>query len=301
MLTDYKERLNTAPQSKTTNHTAAILPPLFSNHSNHQVVESFTPPGSPPQNPLSQQLKPSMSATSATEPASIIAALGQLANIARQQNTAAAAAPPQLPAGQNRDSYMSDAQINAVPAPYPLNMGFPLPVNVSANSYAPQPQVLNNGASNFATNPPPPPFTGLQSVPPPSTLDPAVQQQLLLIKGLADAGATPEQIAGFIASLGAQGPPRPGPGGAPLPPPLPFPLPATQMGQNGAQNGWGAQGESRDMHQHDARSPNRYPARRSRSRSPIRGWAGGGTYCLQVSRGFDYELSLCPLRDTMQP
>jgi len=150
----------------------------------------------------------------------------------------------------------------------------PPPVNVpaAAATFASQTQASNNGVQNFASNQTNP-FAAIPPVVPPTSLDPAVQQQLMLIKTLADAGIPHDQIAGVISRLGSQGTPMNGAGGA-LPPP-PFPATNQNQGAQNGQNGWGARpaDQSRDNNgfHEGMRSPGRN-RRRSRSQSPARGW-----------------------------
>lgn len=124
-------------------------------------------------------------------------------------------------------------------------------------------QAANGAAQNYSSNisnpyPAAPPIA--QSTP---VLDPAVQQQLVLIKSLSDAGVPADQIAGIIAQLGNQG-------NAAAAAPSQYPVPAPNLIP---QNGWsGRPGESRDqMGYGGVRSPGQY-RRRSRSPSPHRGW-----------------------------
>lgn len=153
---------------------------------------------------------------------------------------------------------------------------FPPPVNMPAPAaFAPQAQTPNQAAQGFPSNPNM--FAGLPPVVPPTALDPAFQQQLMVIKMLKDQGITDDKIPGILAALMAsQGVAAPGASGFP-PVPLPqFPVQnQNQSAQNG-QNGWGArpQDESRDRDRkgpENLRSPDRY-RHRSRSRSPPRGW-----------------------------
>ncbi len=188
-----------------------------------------------------------------------------------RQNSAAAAAPTNPPPKPVDSSYnISNGQNNPaqqVPALNQLPFQLPLPVNVPAPSatFAPQTQGPSNGAQNYTSNIP---FAGAPPVVPPTAFDPAVQQQLMLIKALSDQGFTPDRIAGVIAAMG-QGLPVPGAGG--LPPP-----PFAAQNQNAiAQNAWGVKSEeSRDYNGFDeaVRSPQGRFRRRSRSRSPKQEW-----------------------------
>jgi protein NRD1 len=199
--------------------------------------------------------------------------LEALANMARQNNTAAPANsnPPQdsqfnVSSSQSNPAQQIAAFTQGIPFP-----AMPPPVNVPAAAATFASQGLSNGVQNFASNQAIP-FAAAPPVVPPSALDPAVQQQLMLIKALSDQGFTPDKIAGIIAAMGNQAPPMMGTGTLPPPPPQ-F---AAQNPNPSAQNGWGARPEeSRDRngYHEPVRSPqDRYGGRRSRSRSPPRAW-----------------------------
>jgi protein NRD1 len=245
------------------------------------IDESTTPPGSPPAD-LQRTFGLHPAAPAAPAAATVTSApsiLQALANLARQNTTA-----PSTTSAQPQDnSYnVSNAHNNAAQQAPALNqtISFPpvsQPVNVPATF---QPQGSSNGAQNFVSNQTNPnPYAVVPPVVPPAALDPALQQQLLFVKALADQGLTPEQIQGVLARMG-QGLPMLGAGG--LPPPPQFAAQQQPQNQNqNVQNGWGSNGASRPdaprdrngYHDREAvRSPpNRY-RQRSRSRSPPRGW-----------------------------
>jgi protein NRD1 len=272
MLTSFKEKLNAPSQSKTASAASSSpLPYRVSNHLGLSVDQSTTPPGSPP-SAIQRSLGLQQSgAPAAPNTSSILAAL---ANMARQQNAANPSAQ-----SQNQDSLykVPNAQNNPAQQLPAMNQSLPLqptppPVNVPAPgaTFASQTPGANGGAQNFASNQPNP-YAAAPPMLPPTTLDPAVQQQLVLIKTLSDAGIAPDQIAGVIARLGSQG----GAAGGLLGP-AQFAAQnanANANAQNGP-NGWGARpDESRDRsgYHEGARSPGRY-RRRSRSASPSRAW-----------------------------
>jgi protein NRD1 len=149
-------------------------------------------------------------------------------------------------------------------------------VLAQASNFTHQPQGSNNGAQNFANNQTNP-LVAIPPVVPPSTLDPAIAQQLLLIKKLTDAGVTHDQIPGVIAALGNQGVATMlGLGSLPPPPSPQFPIQNQVHNAQNGQNVWGANGRPEDSRDRNgfrdgARSPGRNP-RRSRSRSPARAW-----------------------------
>jgi protein NRD1 len=268
MLTSFKEKLNAPPQSKSASTTfpsdQESLRFHFSNLLGRSVDQSTTPPGSPPADTPGLQ-QPS---TAAPNTSSILAAL---ANMARQQNTAA---PPAVPGVQIQDSLYSipNSQNNPAQQVAALNQSLPVPsvapsVNVPGPgaAFASHPQGANGAAQNFSSNPSNP-FTAAPPIAPSTTLDPAVQQQLMLIKTLSDAGVAPDQIAGVIAHLGNQGGAASG-----LLATAQFPA---QNQAPSVQNSWAPRpDESRDLSAYPVgvRSPGQY-RRRSRSPSPHRAW-----------------------------
>jgi protein NRD1 len=299
MLNDFKERLNTSMQRKThctlpRHQHDVFLRSFESNPSGFYVDESTTPPGSPPadlQRTFGAQ--PAAPAPPAPAPATATSApsiLEALANLARQQAPAPAPAPAQHHAHAQDNSYnVSNAHNNPAQPASALNQAIPFPavppqpVNVPA-TFASQPQGSSNGAQNYGSNQTiPNPFA---AVPPvvPGVLDPTMQQQLLLVKALADQGLPPDQIQGILARMG-QGLPMLGAGGVPPPPPQ-FAAQQQQQLQNpnqnqNAQNGWPPNGASRpdDSRDHNGyhdreavRSPTNRYRQRSRSRSPSRAW-----------------------------
>jgi protein NRD1 len=230
---------------------------------------STTPPGSPPvdlQRTLGVQ-QPSTAAIAAAPAPDTSSILAALANMARQQNTAAPLTAPAPPQNQDSSYSFPNAQNNLPSLPFP-----PMPPPVNMPTFASQSQGANGGAQNFASNQSTP-FAAIPPIAPPAGLDPAVQQQLILIKTLRDAGVAPDQIAGVIAHLGNQAGAAPG-----LLPPQ-FPAQSQNQIQNqsvpNGQNAWGARPEeSRDRNGYPegARSPPSRYRRRSRSPSPPRGW-----------------------------
>jgi protein NRD1 len=274
MLTTFKEKLNVPSQSKTTAffHQCSFTLSV-SNRKCFSIDQSTTPPGSPPadlQKSLGLQ-SPANSAPAAARNTSSI--LEALANMARQ-NTSAPPANPTLPMDSQYN--VSNSQSNPAQQVAAFNQGvlfppIPPPVNVpAAPAFASQ--GTSNGAQNFASNQTNP-FAAVPPIVPPTALDPAVQQQLMLIKALSDQGFPPDKIAGIIAAMGSQGPPMMGAGALPPPPPQ-F---AAQNSNPSAQNGWGTRPEeSRDRNgngYHEAvRSPPGRYRRRSRSRSPPPAW-----------------------------
>ena len=205
---------------------------------------------------------------------SVLAALGQLASMARQNQNQNAAAPP----SSNPNNAHMQAPV--------LNQSFPPAPSVNQPANFANPSLgFSSGGQNYASNQTNA-FPAVPPVMPPAMaatgFDPAVQQQLMLIKTLSDAGVPNDRIAGIVASLG-QGAlpalPMGAPGGV-VPPQFgsqnQIPVPQNGQdshdhGQNGSQNGWGARlNESRDRN-----GPDRFERRRSRSPSPSRGWNGG--------------------------
>lgn len=269
MLTSFKDKLNAPSQSKTIHNIPPPRQPSSRipdpNHTAICLDLSTTPPGSPP--PSSLRAQPPT--TNAPNTSSILAAL---ANMARQHQQQPAAPPTAT--GVNQDSLysMPNAQINPAQQVAAFNQSMPVSsvapsVNVPGPgaAFASHLQGANGGVQNYASNLSNP-YTAAPAIAPSAALNPAVQQQLVLIKTLSDAGVAPEQIAGIIASLGNQG----GAAGG-LPPTGQFPL----QNQNSVAQPWGAarSDESRDVSAYpgNVRSPGQY-RRRSRSPSPHRAW-----------------------------
>jgi protein NRD1 len=242
---------------------------------------STTPPGSPPPNLLaSLGTKPPAAAPAPAQSGQSI--LDALANIARQ-NTTAPASTPNLPApaasfnlpgvlaGLSQPAQPSAPQAQpphtasyhagpqaAVNAPVSL----PFSIPSMSNSAAPPP-----AASNFPNAAPGgPPVAG-------GALDPNTQQQILLIKALADQGIPFDKIPALLQSMsGGAG----ANAGAPAQAQAPNP---SQQSPYVPGQPWGAaapkQEQNRDWYGNDGvRSP-RYGGGRSRSRSPDRGWGRG--------------------------
>lgn len=106
-------------------------------------------------------------------------------------------------------------------------------------------------------------------------LDPSVQQQIMLIKALADQGVPFDKIPSLIQSMTNNNNPAAGATGAShtgFQPPVPA---AQGTFSTGGQQSWGApapvSGDGRDRGYQDAMRSPRYRGR-SRSRSPDRGW-----------------------------
>ncbi|KAI0112116.1 hypothetical protein GGR51DRAFT_557297 [Nemania sp. FL0031] len=278
-LVDIWEKGQTFPMSMIESFKQKLnAPPVAQN-------ESTTPVGSPPPGTglpgLSESKPPSTEAPNAIMEA--------LANIARQNITAppasisvpAAASPfnmTQLGAVVSQPALQTTQSQTPTPASFPAVAP---PVNASALSYpyappaqaqAPiqsQPFMPPVTASNQATG-----FPGVAPGAPPAAaaggLDPSVQQQVMLIKVLADQGIPVDKIPLIIAGIQN--------GGAAIPPSAPpsmTPQPSVQPGQQPYGNSWGQESfrpdESRDRSFNQVRSPPRYHDR-SRSRSPPRQW-----------------------------
>ncbi|KAI5457980.1 hypothetical protein BGZ63DRAFT_363437 [Mariannaea sp. PMI_226] len=260
MLESFKEKIN-APPPKTL---------------------STTPPGSPPPN-----LAASLQAGSAPQvppPASNGSSiLEALANIARQ-NTSAPPTASSLPApaasynmpGMGLPQPVSSAlpqaplPVSYPPISQPVNVPsmppFGLPPMPGQNAI---PGAMPNNTSNLP-NPFPAAPSGAGAAG--SSLDPNVQQQILLIKALADQGVPFDKIPALIQGM-TSGTTA---GAAPAAQP---PVPLPQSSYTG-QPSWGGPlmkpDESRDRDYQDrVRSP-RYQDR-SRSRSPDRGWGARGS------------------------
>ncbi|KAI0378437.1 hypothetical protein F5Y04DRAFT_262053 [Hypomontagnella monticulosa] len=255
MIESFKEKLNTLPAKN----------------------ESTTPIGSPPPGPGLPGL-PENKPTPTEAPNAIMEAL---ANIARQNVTAApvnsgvpapstysvppaqtsTAQPPALPLPQNQPPlvpYSAPQQpVNLPGMPYP----FPQPGQVQAHTPVP-PVTASNQPPSF-----PGVATGVAATPAPG-MDPNVQQQVMLIKLLADQGVPFDKIPAIIASMQNNSVAIPGSTATPAAAPL--------VGQPPYAGSWGQAGGfrpdgTRDHDFEQVRSPNRY-RNRSRSRSPPRHW-----------------------------
>ncbi|KAI2471818.1 hypothetical protein F4781DRAFT_385974 [Annulohypoxylon bovei var. microspora] len=241
--------------------------------------ESTTPVGSPPPGPGLPGLPESK--PSVTEAPNAI--MEALANIARQNVTAApvnnnnnapaatsaygalpphasATHSPALSLGQNQlpGPYSTPQQsVNLPGMPYP----FPQPGQVQAPTPAP-PVTASNPVPGYPGVAP-----GASAAPAPG-MDPSVQQQVMLIKLLADQGVPFDKIPAIIASMQSSSvalPTSTPTGTSAAAPPVGQPPYAGSWGQGGFQAV-----ESRDHGFQQVRSP-RY-RNRSRSRSPPRHW-----------------------------
>ncbi|KAG6256075.1 hypothetical protein E4U23_002869 [Claviceps purpurea] len=265
---------------------------------------STTPPGSPPASALAflQSSTGAPAPAPAAAPAAAPVANGSsileaLAKIARQNtsapastNTANGTANMPLPAASYNllpnglpqpvsSSTIPQAQQPAHASYHPpsqaVNMPslpFALPQMQPQASHSPMLHNASNGPNPYpmanaaAAAAPPAPAAG-------SALDSGVQQQILLIKALADQGVPFDKIPALIQSMTNNGNPV-----SSTAPPSTFqlPIPAAQgTFSTAAQQPWGHSapvvGDGRDrVYQDGARSP-RYHGR-SRSRSPDRGW-----------------------------
>ncbi|QYT03907.1 hypothetical protein H0G86_010850 [Trichoderma simmonsii] len=251
--------------------------------------KSTTPPGSPPAG-LAASLQNQAQNKPAPNGSSILEAL---ANIARQ-NTSAAPSNQSLPAPAASYS-MPPATSNAPPAsatppglsqvlasslPQPHQSYPPAgqPVNVSSLPFsltqmlgqnAPMPATASNPSNPYAAASAAPPAAGAGG----AGLGPDVQQQIMLIKALADQGVPFDKIPALIQSMTS----ATATGGYPAAQP-PAPVPTAQGTFPSAQQPWGAaaSGPAPDQgYQDNVRSP-RYRGR-SRSRSPERGWNARGS------------------------
>ncbi|KAI0485678.1 hypothetical protein F4859DRAFT_391772 [Xylaria cf. heliscus] len=271
MIESFKQKLN--------------APPVPQN-------ESTTPVGSPPPGaglPGLTETKPPI-----TEAPNAI--MEALANIARQNVTApptsvsvpAAASPFNIPPTQLGAVAPQPAlQTTQSQTPTPAPVPFPAvaaPVNVPAVPYPYAPQAQPQAPIQSQPFVPPvtasnqaPGFPGITSGAPPAAavggVDPNIQQQVMLIKLLADQGVPPDKIPLIIAGIqnGAAGA-----GGAAS---AQSSMPQLQLGQQPYGNSWGQESfrpdESRDRSFNQVRSPPRYHDR-SRSRSPPRHWEQRG-------------------------
>ncbi|UKZ81983.1 hypothetical protein TrVFT333_009764 [Trichoderma virens FT-333] len=212
--------------------------------------KSTTPPGSPPPG-LATSLQNQAQNKPAPNGSSILEAL---ANIARQ-NTSAAPSNQSLPAPAASYSMpsaasnappasatppgLSQALASAIPQLQPHQSYPPAaqPVNVSSLPFSLTQMLGQNAPSAMpasASNPSNP-YAAASAAPPAggAGLDPNVQQQIMLIKALADQGVPFDKIPALIQSMTA----ATGTGGFPAAQP-PAPVPAAQGTFPSAQQPW---------------------------------------------------------------
>ncbi|QUC17066.1 uncharacterized protein UV8b_01307 [Ustilaginoidea virens] len=260
---------------------------------------STTPPGSPPASALAA-LQGQPPASGAPVPPNGSSILEALANIARQNTSApvATAGNPNLPAPA--PSYGMPAA-GRLPPPvasstipvsqqqtHPSYPPATQPVNMSSLPFSiPQMPGHGGGAGAGAQATPLPnnqsnpaiPYNMANSTAPTggAALDSSVQQQILLIKALADQGVPFDKIPALIQSMTANNTNNTAPANG-APSAFQPPIPAAQgTFSTAGQQPWGppapVSGDGRDRaYQDGVRSP-RYHGR-SRSRSPDRGWGG---------------------------
>ncbi|KAJ6439530.1 ENTH/VHS family protein [Purpureocillium lavendulum] len=251
MLESFKQKLSASPAAKV----------------------STTPPGSPPAAVVAsfhnQQAKPTPPAAAAAAAPTGSSILEALANIARQNTSGAAPSSSALPAPAASYSFPPAGMPQSVTMPPlsqpPAQAAPPYaapsqPVNAPALPFS-MPQILGQGAMPPANGAPPNSYAAA----PPSGqggLDPTTQQQIMLIKALADQGVPFDKIPALIQSMT-------GGANAAAQPSFQPPVPAAQGSY--PQPLWpGADGAHGRGYQEAMRSPRHHG--RSRSRSPDRGW-----------------------------
>lgn len=284
-LVDIWEKGQTFPMSMIESFKQKLSAPPASQN------DSTTPVGSPPPGtglPGFPETKPAV-----TEAPNAI--MEALANIARQnvvaggRNSVPATAnpysipPTQLGSVVQQASLQTQGQ-SSTPAPgaSPFTAVAPPANGPAMPYYAPQAQTQ----APIQSQPFIPPvtagnqahgFPGSASIAPPAAsaggVDPNVQQQVRLIKLLADQGVPLDKIPLILAGIQNGGITGAG-AGASAPPSMP-PQPQIQPGQQSYGSTWGQESfrpdESRDRNFNQVRSPPRYHDR-SRSRSPPRHW-----------------------------
>lgn len=250
-------------------------------------VESTTPEGSPPPGLATtyygaQTTAPPQPTAAAPNTSSILEAL---ANMARQNTTAAVAAPsvpaPAPAAVQDNLYNIPPAASNGTHAPHvaPSNPPYTLLPTTQPVNVPPAPAAGPFG--NFPSNPNVPIGAAAPSAPP-VAMNAELQRQILLLKTLADAGVPQDQWGGIIAALTQTQAATPAVGNG-----VNAGLPGPQYGAGAAfGSGAGAAAaqqvaqpwtsrpdESRDhIGRDEIRSPQGRYRRRSRSPSPARGW-----------------------------
>lgn len=214
--------------------------------------------------------------------------LDALANLARQ-NTSIAPSTSSVPAPAASYNVPPGASglpypVSSVSQPHTQSQPQPLasyppsaqpPVNLPGSLPFPIPQMPGNlpGPPPNPSTQPALPFTGAPGAPGNAGLDAQQQQQILLIKALADQGVPFDKIPALLQGLS-------GPGGAGAQGQH-APVPAPQNSYASGQPSWGAPApkpeELRDRRGHNdgVNSPGYH--QRSRSRSPDRGWGNRGS------------------------
>ncbi|KAM4060602.1 RNA polymerase II-binding domain-containing protein [Hirsutella rhossiliensis] len=258
MLESYRQKLNAAPPNAST-----------------------TPPGSPPAGALAS-LQNKHPASTAPAPPNGSSILEALANMARQ-NTAANPGKPGPPAATA--SYAGMPQAAPSSMPQQQHQQPPSHALAAPPSYPPAAQSVHGSSMPFSL--PPMPGQGAQppampaaatnpyAAPAPAPgpggvgLDSITQQQIVLIKALADQGVPFDKIPALIQSMT-------GASSASLQTAFQPPVPAAQGSYPTGQQPWGADNARERGFQDGNRSPSRYLGR-SRSRSPDHGWAAHGS------------------------
>ncbi|KFY10267.1 hypothetical protein V492_05096 [Pseudogymnoascus sp. VKM F-4246] len=272
MLNSFKEKLNSKLADGFMISSTFLLQFLTTPGI---LVESTTPEGSPPADVGRSFPGAPPPAANAPNTSSILEAL---ANMARQNTTAAAATPTvsaPAPAPVQNNAY-SMPQGNGANHMAALNPTYPFPpstqsVNVpapAAASYGSLPQGQNNGAPNYPSNPNLSLGAGAPAPAAAAGLNPDLQRQIMLIKTLSDAGVPQDQWGGIIAALTQTQAATPVGSGVNVGAAAP-----TAPYGAAAPNTWNPN-ESRDRGgpNEAVRSPQGRYRRRSRSQSPVRGW-----------------------------
>lgn len=242
------------------------------------IIDSTTPPGSPPRSGLPASLNqaapaPAAAAAAPTPPpaqngSSILEAL---ANMARQNTNST----PQsaAPASQNpMSAYNMPPAANGLPQPSSSVSQQPQAPSYTQPTQAPFnmsnfPYALPQAAPPSHAAPPP-----TSQAPAGGVMDPSTQQQIMLIKALADHGVPFDKIPGLLQGFGGAAAAGAQPQQA---------APPQQNSYGAAQPSWGQAPVNQDGYrssggyQDGRRSPPKYG--RSRSRSPDRGWGNRGS------------------------
>lgn len=151
----------------------------------------------------------------------------------------------------------------------PSANGATYPLNGASYQYPPAaPGYGSNGANNYSH--PPAPAPAVPTPPgPPGSLNPDMQQQVMLIKALADQGVPFDKIPALIQTMQAAGALPPAGGSSAMQPSASQSSYGAPQTSYSAPQGWNAQQPGAS-----ARSPDRY-GQRSRSRSPGRRYGAG--------------------------
>ena len=204
------------PETKKQSHLpgADVLNLTTTRH----TETSTTPPGSPPANPLASLQSQGQAAQAQAAGANGSSILEALANMARQNSNSTPTSSGPSNGGLPAPSASYSMPTSALPQPVASSVQQPQssyppasqPVNNSSLPF-PLQQMLGQGAQGGAPAPPsntagaPNQFPGAPPAPAGGALDSNTQQQIMLIKVLAEQGVPFDKIPALIQSMTAAG------------------------------------------------------------------------------------------------